>query len=225
MSAVDLLPSIVRRASLFHGGWASTAAYWLLLAAPRSHARALPRWPPVRARRVTKNAGAWATSSCPGTGARTRSPAWARSRGRARRRACRLRRQRLDRRLGRGDARGAPRGRADRERPQPGLPGGNNVGIRHALEHGARVGRAPQQRRHARARRDRRVRARRRRATRAPGSSAARSSSASRPTGSGSPGSASTRRSATPGARAATAGRDGPRYRARSIPGSGRPAR
>jgi hypothetical protein len=31
-STLDLLPAIVRRAALFHGEWASTAAYWALLA-------------------------------------------------------------------------------------------------------------------------------------------------------------------------------------------------
>jgi hypothetical protein len=30
-SALDLMPAIVRRASLFHGAWASPAAYWVLL--------------------------------------------------------------------------------------------------------------------------------------------------------------------------------------------------
>jgi hypothetical protein len=30
-SELELLPAIVRRAALFHGGWASTAAYWALL--------------------------------------------------------------------------------------------------------------------------------------------------------------------------------------------------
>ena len=29
-STLELLPAIVRRASLFHGGWASSAAYWVL---------------------------------------------------------------------------------------------------------------------------------------------------------------------------------------------------
>jgi hypothetical protein len=31
-SALELLPTIVRRAALFHGGWASPAAYWVLFA-------------------------------------------------------------------------------------------------------------------------------------------------------------------------------------------------
>jgi hypothetical protein len=31
-SELELLPAIIRRASLFHGGWASSAAYWVLLA-------------------------------------------------------------------------------------------------------------------------------------------------------------------------------------------------
>jgi hypothetical protein len=31
-SALELLPAIVRRASLFHGGWASGGAYWFLFA-------------------------------------------------------------------------------------------------------------------------------------------------------------------------------------------------
>jgi hypothetical protein len=31
-SALELLPAIVRRAALFHGGWASPAAYWVLFA-------------------------------------------------------------------------------------------------------------------------------------------------------------------------------------------------
>lgn len=31
-STLELLPAIVRRAALFHGGWASTRAYWVLFA-------------------------------------------------------------------------------------------------------------------------------------------------------------------------------------------------
>jgi hypothetical protein len=31
-NALELMPAIVRRAALFHGGWASTAAYWVMFA-------------------------------------------------------------------------------------------------------------------------------------------------------------------------------------------------
>ncbi len=77
----------------------------------------------------------------------------------------RLRRQRLDGRVGRGGAGAVPRRRADRERAQPRLCGRQQRGHPPRARAWRALGRAAQQRRHPRTRRDRRLRASRRRAS------------------------------------------------------------